>query len=131
MRYDHGTADLASAERQQATLQQELGSTPQRIGKEERSVQNNALQQIKPEVMKLEAERAELLTRYQPDSKRIGEIDARLAAAQRILDHENHLEVDEVATDLNPVWVTVKTNLEQKPKPTSRRCRPITRSLRD
>jgi uncharacterized protein involved in exopolysaccharide biosynthesis len=113
MHYNQGMAGLASAQRQRATLQQELASTPQRIGKEERSVQNNALQQIKPEVMKLEAERAELLTRYQPDSKRIGEINARLEAAQRILDHENHLEVQEVATDLNPVWVTVKSNLEQ------------------
>ena len=37
-----------------------LKMTPQRVGKEERSVQNLALQQIKPEVMKLEAERAEL-----------------------------------------------------------------------
>jgi uncharacterized protein involved in exopolysaccharide biosynthesis len=64
-------------------------------------------------VMRLQAERADLLTRYQPDSKRIAEIDARLAAAQRILDHENHLEVNEVATDLNPVWVTIKSNLEQ------------------
>lgn len=113
MRYDRSAADLASAQRQEATLQQQLASTPQRIGKEERSVQNLALQQIKPEVMKLEAERAELLTRYQPDSKRIAEIDARLAAARRILEHENHLEVQEVATDLNPVWVTIKSNLAQ------------------
>jgi uncharacterized protein involved in exopolysaccharide biosynthesis len=113
MRYNHAVADLASAQRQQATLQKQLRSAPQRIGKEERSVQNNALQQIKPEVMKLQAERAELLTRYQPDSKRIAEIDARLAAAQRILEHENHLEVQEVATDLNPVWVTLKSNLDQ------------------
>jgi uncharacterized protein involved in exopolysaccharide biosynthesis len=113
MRYNHGVADLASAQRQEVTLQEQLQTTPQRIGKEERAVQNNALQQIKPEVMKLESERAELLTRYQPDSKRIAEIDARLAAAQRILDHENHLEVQEVATDLNPLWVTIKSNLEQ------------------
>ena len=76
-------------------------------------MQNNSLQQIKPEVMKLEAERADLLTRYQPDSKRIAEINASLAADQRILDQENHLVVDEVATDLNPIWLTTKTNLEQ------------------
>lgn len=113
MRDNRSVADLASAQRQHTTLALQLEHTPPRIGKEERSVQNNALQQIKPEVMKLEAERAELLTRYQPDSKRIAEIDARLAAGHRILDHENHLEVQEVATDLNPVWVTVKSNLDQ------------------
>jgi polysaccharide biosynthesis protein PslE len=111
--YNRVVANLASAQRQQETLQRQVAGTPQRIGKEERSVQNLALEQIKPEVMKLESERAELLTRYQPDSKRIAEIDARLAAAQRILEHENHLEVQEVATDLNPVWVTLKSNLDQ------------------
>lgn len=113
MRYDRSAADLASAQHQEATLGEQLQRTPERISKEQRSVQNLALQQIKPEVMKLEAERAELLTRYQPDSKRIAEIDARLAAAQRILSHENHLEVQEVATDLNPLWVTLKSNLAQ------------------
>jgi uncharacterized protein involved in exopolysaccharide biosynthesis len=112
-RFNHGLADLASAQRQEVALQQQLQTTPPRIGKEQRSVQNNSLQQIKPEVMKLEAERADLLTRYQPDSKRIAEINASLAADQRILDQENHLVVDEVATDLNPIWLTTKTNLEQ------------------
>jgi uncharacterized protein involved in exopolysaccharide biosynthesis len=113
LQYAQNSAQLASTRQQVAALQGELGKTPQRIGKEQRSVQNLALQQLKPEVMKLEAERAELLTRYQPNSRRISEIDARLAAAQKILDHEDHLEVQEVATDLNPVWVTVDQGLKE------------------
>jgi uncharacterized protein involved in exopolysaccharide biosynthesis len=113
LQYDKNSADLASAQQQVAALHHQLAATPQRIGKETRSVQNLALQQIKPEVMRLEAERAELLTRYQPDSQRISEIDARLSAAQRILSHENHLEVQEVSTDLNPVWVTIDQSLDQ------------------
>lgn len=104
---------LASAQQQVASLGQELHAVPQRISKETRSVQNLALQQIKPEVMQLEAQRAELLSRYQPTSKRITEIDAKLAAAHRILDHENHLEVQEASTDLNPVWVTLDQSLTQ------------------
>jgi uncharacterized protein involved in exopolysaccharide biosynthesis len=76
-------------------------------------VQNLALQQIKPQVMQLEAERADLLSRYQPTSKRITEIDAKLAAAHRILNRENHLEVQEASTDLNPVWVTLEQSLKQ------------------
>lgn len=106
-------ADLASAAQQAANLTDQLKRTPERIGKETRSVQNQALQAIKPEVMQLKAERAELLSRYQPTSERIREIDAKLAAAQRILDHENHLEVTERATDLNPLWVTLDTNLAE------------------
>jgi uncharacterized protein involved in exopolysaccharide biosynthesis len=106
-------ADLASAEEQVATLSRLGKATPQRIGKETRSVQNLALQQLKPQVMQLKAERAELLSRYQPTSGRIREIDAKLAAAQRILDLEDHFEVTEQSTDLNPVWVTIDSSLAQ------------------
>ena len=104
---------LASSQQRVAALQQQLKGTPERINKETRSVQNLALQQLKPQVMQLEAERAELLSRYQPTSKRITEIDAKLAAAHRILNRENHLEVQEASTDVNPVWVTEDQNLAQ------------------
>ncbi len=106
-------AELASSRQQVAVLTSQLEHTPQRIGKEVRSVQNVALQQLKPQVMQLKAERADLLSRYQPTSQRIREIDAKLAAAQKILDEENHLDVQEKSSDLNPVWVTIDTNLEQ------------------
>jgi len=113
LEYSQNSAQLASTRQQVAALEQELGRTPQRISKEQRSVQNLALAQLKDEVMKLQSERAELLTRYQPNSRRISEIDARLAAAQKILDRENHLEVQEVSTDLNPVWVAIDQSLKQ------------------
>jgi uncharacterized protein involved in exopolysaccharide biosynthesis len=106
-------AELAANREQVATLGTQLRATSERIGKEVRSVPNAALQQLKPQVMQLKAERAELLSRYQPNSQRIQEIDAKLAAAQKILDSENHLEVDEKSEDLNPVWVSVDTSLEQ------------------
>jgi uncharacterized protein involved in exopolysaccharide biosynthesis len=107
------SSDLASANQQVASLTQYLQSTPEQISKETRKVQNLALQQIKPQVMQLESERADLLSRYQPNSKRITEIDAKLAAANRILSRENHLDVQEASTDLNPIWVTLEQNLKQ------------------
>lgn len=113
LQYAQNSAQLASTRQQVTALNQELVKTPQRIGKEQRSVQNMALAQLKDEVMKLQSERAELLTRYQPNSRRISEIDARMNAAQRILDRENHLEVQEVSTDLNPVWVAVDQSLKE------------------
>jgi uncharacterized protein involved in exopolysaccharide biosynthesis len=101
-------AELASAQAQVAFVTQLEKSTPQRIGKEVRSVQ-----QLKPQVMQLKSERADLLSRYQPTSARIREIDAKLSAAQKILDSENHLEVTEKSTDLNPTWVAIDSNLAQ------------------
>lgn len=113
IQYAQTSANLASTREQIDEFQQQLHKTPQRIGTKKQSVQNLALQQIKPEVMKLESERAELLTRYLPTSRRIGEIDARLAAAKKILNRENHLVVQQVSTDLNPVWVTIDQGLQQ------------------
>jgi uncharacterized protein involved in exopolysaccharide biosynthesis len=106
-------AALAAAQRRVTVLTQQVKSNPQRIGEDVKVVQNMALQQLKPEVLKLEAQRAELATRYQPNSERMQEIDARLDAAHRILDRENHTEVQERSTGLNPVWIQLDTDLQQ------------------
>jgi len=106
-------AALASANQRVASLETEMKTTPEQIGKETRSVQNLALAQLKPQLMQLKAERAEMLSRYQPTSQRIQEMDAKIAAAQAILNKEDHLEVQERSVDLNPVWVSMDTSLEQ------------------
>jgi len=106
-------AQVSGSQQQISALHSQLSSTPERIQKETHQVQNLALQQLKPQVMQLRAERAELLTRYQPGSERIREIDAKLASEESILDNENHLEVNEQFTDVNPVWITEQTDLKQ------------------
>lgn len=105
-------AHVSGSQQQIASLGSELKETPERIQKESRSVQNMALQQLKPQVMQLRAERAELLTRYQPNSERIKQIDAKLQSEESILDKENHLEVNEETTDVNPVWTSMQTDLK-------------------
>ncbi|HEV3113797.1 MAG TPA: hypothetical protein VGY99_25190 [Candidatus Binataceae bacterium] len=106
-------ADLAAAQRRVAVLNTELASMPKRVGKEVKVVQNMALQQLKPQVLQLESERAELLSRYQPGSEKMKEINARLDAAHRILSHESQTEVQEQSTDLNPVWLQLDTESQQ------------------
>ncbi len=106
-------AEVAANREQVVAFTEQLHATPEHISRETRSVQNQSLQQLKPQVMQMKAERAELLSRYQPTSQRIQEIDAKLAAAQAILDAENHLEVQEKSSDVNPVWLSLDTGLEQ------------------
>ncbi len=113
LQLDKNQAELAYNQQQAFSFKKILDQTPPRLSKETRQVQNMALAQLKPQVMQLRAERAELLTRYQPDSERIRQIDAKLAAAQKILDTEDHLEISEKSTDINPVWVTIDSNLSQ------------------
>jgi len=48
-----------------------------------------------------------------PTARRIREIDAKLARREEFLDNEDHLEVSEKSTDLNPIWVTIDSNLNQ------------------
>jgi uncharacterized protein involved in exopolysaccharide biosynthesis len=111
--YRKTTAQLNAALGLAANLQAQLARTPQRLAKEAKVVQNLALQQLKPQVLQLEAERAELLSRYRPTSARITEIDAKLAAARKILDRENHREVQETTTDVNPTWASLDSDLAE------------------
>ncbi len=113
LQYSQNAAELSATKQQVAELRTELRATPDRIEEKVSSVQNLALQKIKPEVMTLKAKRAELLTRYLPTSMRIHELDAEIAAAQAILNREKHLVIKERSTDLNPVWVSLDTNLNQ------------------
>ncbi len=113
LQLDKNNSDLAFNQQQVLSFKDLLDQTPERLSKETRQVQNMALAQLKPQVMQLRAERAELLTRYQPTSERIREIDAKLAAAQKILDSEDHLELSEKSTDVNPIWLTIDSNLNQ------------------
>ncbi len=111
--YRKTTAQLNAANELITNLQGQMAKTPQRQAKESKIVQNMALQQIKPQVLQLEAERAELLSRYQPTSARIREIDAKLGAAQQILQHENHSEVQESTSDINPTRATLDSDLAE------------------
>jgi polysaccharide biosynthesis protein PslE len=106
-------AQVFGSQQQIAMLGSQLTATPARIEKERRSVQNMALQALKPQVAQLRAERAELLTRYQPTSERIKQIEAKLQSEESILNRENHLEVNEQTTDVNPVWTTIQTDMKQ------------------
>jgi uncharacterized protein involved in exopolysaccharide biosynthesis len=109
--YRKTAAALDAANERVKNLQAQMAQIPQRRSKETKLVQNMALQQLKPQVLQMEAERAELLSRYQPTSARIREIDAKLDAARAIVERENHHEVQESTTDVNPTWESLDSDL--------------------
>ncbi len=102
---------LDSKTQQIASEEAELKATPQQQTKESKTVQNYALQQLKPQMLTLETNRAELLSRYQPNSQRIREIDAKLKAGHDILSREKQSNVQETTTDVNPTWQTLDGEL--------------------
>jgi uncharacterized protein involved in exopolysaccharide biosynthesis len=111
--YRKTNALLDSKNQQIAAQEAELKQIPQRRTKESKTVQNMALQQLKPQMLQLETERAELLSRYQPTSSRIREIDAKLAAGREILTREKQSDVQETTTDVNPTWETLDGDLAE------------------
>jgi uncharacterized protein involved in exopolysaccharide biosynthesis len=111
--YRKTLSQLSAVEQQIGTLGDQLKTTPHYTLKESRVVQNLALSQLKPQVLQMEAERAELLSRYQPTSQRIRDIDAKLDAARKILSRENHTEVQESTNDINPTWADLDAQLAQ------------------
>src|SRR5580700_6745702 len=102
---------LDSTMQQIASQEAELKATPQQQTKESKTVQNFALQQLKPQMLALETERAELLSRYQPGSERVRQIDAKLKAGHDILSREKQSNVQETTTDVNPTWQTLDGEL--------------------
>jgi polysaccharide biosynthesis protein PslE len=111
--YRKTTAQLLATQQQVVALEAQRQQAPERISKETKVVQNMALTQIKAQVLAMRAERGELLSRYQPTSNRIAEIDAKIAAAQKVLDHENSTEIQETTSDLNPTWSQLDSQLVQ------------------
>jgi uncharacterized protein involved in exopolysaccharide biosynthesis len=112
--YRAGGVMLDSKMQQIASQEAELKNTPQRQTKESKTVQNMALQQLKPQMLQLETERAELLSRYQPTSSRIREIDAKLKAGHDILTREKESNVQETTTDVNPTWQALDADLAKE-----------------
>lgn len=111
--YHKTSAQLAATKRQVVALKAQMARAPKYQLKESRVVQNLALQQMKPQLLAMEAERAELLSRYQPTSERVREMDAKLDAAKKVLSKENQTEVQESTNDLNSTWSELDSQLAQ------------------
>ena len=111
--YRNNQSQLAGTNQRIDYLNRELTSYPEHVDAETKIVQNMALQTLKPQVLQLEAERAELVSRYRPDSERIKSIDAKLQAAKAVLHREDAREVQEVSSTINPTWQSLSSELAE------------------
>ena len=112
--YRTTSAMLDSKLQQIKSQEAQLKQTPQRQTKESKTVQNFALQQLKPQMLTLETNRAELLSRYRPDSQRQDPRDRRQAEGRPRHPGARKTEpnsVQETTTDVNPTWQAVDADL--------------------
>jgi uncharacterized protein involved in exopolysaccharide biosynthesis len=104
---------LDGVNRQIAALQEGLTQSPMRLLKEIKSGPNPAYVKLKPKVLDLELNRDDVLERYRSGSKMAREVTRQTDQAHDLLAQEDHTEVIERLSDLNPVWLGLASNLAQ------------------
>jgi uncharacterized protein involved in exopolysaccharide biosynthesis len=105
-------AAVAETEQRIQRLQQQVGSTPDRITTQSRRADNaQLLGQLKTSLLSLELKRAELLTKYQPDYRPVREIDQQIAQANADIQHELSSPMRDETTDLDATHQMVRSDL--------------------
>ena len=97
--------DNARIDSQKALLQ----ATPGRVMTADKSVVNQqAISDLRTQVLQLELRRAELLRKFQPDNRLVVEVEADLANAQATLEQELNNTPHEQTTEINKLAETLQ-----------------------
>jgi uncharacterized protein involved in exopolysaccharide biosynthesis len=105
-------AELAGAERRINELEQQSGTTPQRLTTQARAIDDaQVLQGLKSTLMNLELKRTELLTKYQPGYPLVQEVDKQIADARSAIANEESKPLREETTDRNPTYAWINEEL--------------------
>lgn len=96
-------AQLNQATQRLATLRAQQSNTPAEI-----VLQQDLNVSAQDQILQLRTEREQLLSRYQPDSQPVREIEERIIQLQDYVDGENTVGVKEVRTGPNTIWTQVE-----------------------
>ena len=111
--YRKNQSRLDGVNRQITALEAGLKAAPMRLLKEIKSAPNPAYEGLRPKVLALEINRDDILERYRSGTKVAREVTDQFNAARRLLEEQDHTEVIERLSDLNPVWMGLASNLAQ------------------
>ena len=111
--YRKDQSRLDGVNRQIAALEQGLTRAPMHLLKEIKTAPNPAYEALKPKVLGLQLNRDDVLQRYRASSKMAREVTRQTQDASELLAQEDHPEVIERLSDLNPVWLGLAANLAQ------------------
>jgi uncharacterized protein involved in exopolysaccharide biosynthesis len=105
-------ADIASAEQRIKTLEEQAGTTPQRLTTQKKQTDDaNTLESLKATLMSLELKRTELLTKYNPDYPLVKEVDQEVADTKNAITAEEAKPINEETTDRNPTYAWINEEL--------------------
>lgn len=105
-------AAVAETEQRIQRLQQQEGSTPDRITTQVRRADNPQLiEQLKSSLLTLELKRLDLLTKYQPDYRPVQEVAEQIAQTRASIEHELSAPMRDETTDLDQTHQMVRSDL--------------------
>ena len=105
-------AEMAGTEKKIANLEQQAGSTPDRLTTSVREADDGAAQQqLKSTLLTLELKRTELLTKYQPSYRLVQEVDKQIADTRAAITAEEARPLHEQTTDRNPTYAWINEEL--------------------
>jgi uncharacterized protein involved in exopolysaccharide biosynthesis len=103
--------DLREAERRVSVLQTQLAAQPARIETASRTAYTQATEQMRQELTKLEAERARLLARENPDQRLVKDLERRVEKAKELIAGEERAVPQERAVAINDVHQRLTNDL--------------------
>lgn len=98
-------AQLSQMAARVATLEQQQRNTPAEV-----TLQQDLNISAQDQIRTLRAERAQLLSRYQPDAQPVRDIDARIAEQEALVAGGNTVGPKEVRIGPSTVWTELETN---------------------
>jgi uncharacterized protein involved in exopolysaccharide biosynthesis len=105
-------ADVAVTEERIKTLEQQAGTTPERLTTSKKQTDDaQVLEPLKSTLMSLELKRTELLTKYQPDYPLVKEVDKEIADTKAAIAAEETRPINEETTDRNPTYAWINEEL--------------------
>jgi uncharacterized protein involved in exopolysaccharide biosynthesis len=105
-------AEIAATTNRIHSLEKQSGTTPQRLMTQRRQIDDGqVLQGYKSTLMRLELQRTELLTKFQPTYPLVQEVDKQIADTNTSIAVEENKPLREETTDRNPTYSWMNAEL--------------------
>lgn len=105
--------EIASYSEQLAENEKLLSRTSQNTRSGQQSTPNPVLESLKEKLVTLQAQRADLLSKYNEGSKTVGNVDLEIAQLQQLISKEEPMRVGSVTTEVNPLWQELQQQKHQ------------------
>ncbi len=92
-------------------LESEINLHPDTIASESRVTENESVKFLNSQILTLEIQRSELLSRYTPTSSKVRDLERQIEEANRLLATKERETLSEVKTVLNPAYQALEIQL--------------------